>query len=90
MGLFRRRKRHSADQPAEEAAEMREVSGSSVFGPGALSSVRPSGSGFFGFVRPIDKTIATEEMRIGANQEDDGARTQMIENERRRNEEYGT
>jgi hypothetical protein len=90
MGLFRRRKHHYADQPAEEAAEMREVSGSSVFGTGALSSVRPSGSGFFGFVRPLNKTIATDELRIGANQEDDGARTQMIENERRQDEGYGT
>jgi hypothetical protein len=52
--------------------------------------VRPSGSGFFGFVRPLNKTIATDELRIGANQEDDDARTQMIENERRQDEGYGT
>jgi hypothetical protein len=88
MGLFHRRKRHTADQPAEEAAERRETSGP-LIGPGALSSVRPTGSGTFGFVRPLDKTIATEELRIGANQEDDGARTQMIENERRRDEDFG-
>jgi hypothetical protein len=87
MGLFRRRNRHEADQPAEEAAEMRETSGSSLFGPGARSSVRPAGSGWFGFVRPIDDTIATDEPRISANHEDDGAQSQMIDSERRR-EEY--
>jgi hypothetical protein len=87
MGLFRRKKRQ-ADQPAEEAAEMHETSGSSLFGPGARSAVRPAGAGWFGFARPIDNTIATDEFRISANQEDDGAQSQMIDNERRR-EEYG-
>jgi hypothetical protein len=87
MGLFRRRQRHEADQPAEEAAEMRETL-KPLLGPGSLSSVRPAGSGTFGFVSQINKTTATEELRIGANQEDDGARTQMIENQRRR-DEYG-
>jgi hypothetical protein len=88
MGLFRRRKRHQADQPAEEAAEMRETM-KPLLGPGSLSAVRPAGSGTFGFVSPIDRTTATEELRIGANQEDDGARTQMIENQRRRHD-FGT
>jgi hypothetical protein len=43
----------------------------------------------FGFVRPPDKTIATEELRAEANQEDDGARSQMIESERHF-DEYGS
>jgi hypothetical protein len=88
MGQFRRRKRHEADQPAEEAAEMRETL-KPLLGPGSLSSVRPTGQGTFGFVGPIDKNFATAELRIGANQEDDGARMQMIEDERRRHE-YGS
>jgi hypothetical protein len=74
MALFRRKKAHGAAQPAEEAAEIRETS-TPVYGFGALSSVAP-----------IDEEIAAEELRSAANPEDDGARTQMIDNERRREE----
>ncbi len=75
MALFRRRQRHEADQPAEEAAEASE-SASPVFGFGALP------------VPPVDEKIAEEEVRAAANPEDDGAQTQLIDDERRR-EEYG-
>ena len=76
MALFRRKKQTDADQPAEEAAETRE----------ALRP--PIGAAALGSESPIDKTIDDEELRVDANPEDDGARTQMIENERRR-DEYG-
>lgn len=76
MSLFRRKQRREADQPLEEVVESRETSASPL-DPGALT-----------FVRPADKEIATEELRAEANPEDDGARAQMIENERRR-EEHG-
>ena len=76
MRLFRRQHRHEADQPAEEAAEMRETA-TSPLDPGALA-----------FKGPADKDIAAEELRVEANPEDDEARAQMIDNERRR-EEYG-
>jgi hypothetical protein len=76
MSIFRRKKRHQADQPAEETAEMHETS-SPVYGFGALSTVPP-----------IDEEISAEELRAAANPEDDGAQTQLIENERRR-DEYG-
>jgi hypothetical protein len=75
MGLFRRKKRREAE-PLEESVELRETLPSPL-DPGALT-----------LVRPADKEIATEELRAEANPEDDGARTQMIENERRR-EEHG-
>ena len=67
---------------------MRETT-TAVFGPGAPGPLQPAGSGMFGFVRPLDKTIATEELRAEANQEDDGARSQMIESERHF-DEYGS
>jgi hypothetical protein len=76
MSIFRRKKSHEADQPAEETAELHETS-TPVYGFGALSTVPP-----------IDEEIAAEELRTAANPEDDGARTQMIEDERRR-EEHG-
>jgi hypothetical protein len=76
MSIFRRKRRH-ADQPAEETVVSRETLPSPL-DPGALT-----------LVRPADKEIATEELRAEANPEDDGARTQMIENERRR-EEHGS
>jgi hypothetical protein len=77
MALFRHKKRHEADQPAEEAVEVHETLPSPL-DPGALT-----------LVRPADREIATEELRTEANPEDDGARTQMIEDERRR-EEHGS
>jgi hypothetical protein len=74
MSIFRRKNRHQADQPAEEVSEMHETS-TPVYGFGALSSVPP-----------IDEEIAAEELRTAANPEDDGAQTQLIEDERRRDE----
>jgi hypothetical protein len=74
MSLFRRKQRHQADQPMEEDARLPETA-TPRFDLGALPPERP-----------IDKTIDAEELRTAANPEDDGARTQMIENERRRDE----
>jgi hypothetical protein len=76
MGLFRRHQRHEADQPTEEGATLPETA-TPRFDLGALPPERP-----------VDKDIDVEELRVAANPEDDGARAQLIDDERRR-EEHG-
>jgi hypothetical protein len=82
MGLFRRspRGRVSAD-PLEEAAEMKETTTRSGRSWAAKMF-------FWGRTDPMGEPIAIQRIRASANPEDDGAETELVDEERHHDEGY--
>jgi hypothetical protein len=81
MGLFRRSPGRGSADPLEDAAELKQTT--TVSGRSWAAKMF-----FLGKASSMDEPLSIRQIRASANPEDDGAETQLLDEERHHDEGY--